>query len=112
MSEKRRILREAFYLAHEGGYDGPGSDWDSASVEELDQVIASGAHLPVLRSEQFTRPFFMHILFPDPVTVSPDAIFEEETAEEAEDIEARVAALGEQLIQSDDPLAFLEQYLR
>ncbi|HTO91076.1 MAG TPA: hypothetical protein VMJ70_08085 [Candidatus Sulfotelmatobacter sp.] len=111
MSERRKILREVIYLAHEGGYDGPGNDWDSASAAELDQVIASGAHLPVLRSEQFTRPFFMHILHPDPVTVTPDAVFEDVLEDELEEIEAEVAALGKKLADSDDPLEFLKQYL-
>jgi hypothetical protein len=109
MNEQRRVLREVMYLAHEGGYDGPGSDWDSAPAQELDQVLESGAHVPVLRSPKFARPFFWHILFPDGVMVNAGA--ESANADGEEDIEAQIAALGDQLAEADDPLTFLQQYL-
>ena len=67
--------------------------------------------MPVLKSEQFTRPFFMHILYPDPVTVAPDAVFEDVLEDETEEIETQVASLGKKLAESDDPLEFLRQYL-
>lgn len=112
MSENRRILREVIYLAHEGGYDGPGADWDSAPAAELDKVMESGAHVPVLKSQKFARPFFWHILFPDAVMVGPGAVSDDEDApEDVEDMEAQVAALGDQLAEADDPLAFLQQYV-
>ncbi len=117
MSEQRRVLREAIYLAHEGGYDGPGNDWDSAPAKELDAILESGAHIPVLKSAKFARPFFWHILFPDAVAVGPGAAEEfdgdgESTeGDEVDDQEAQVAALGDQLAEADDPLEFLKQYL-
>src|SRR5262245_17821836 len=105
MSESRRILREAIYLAHEGGYDGPGADWDSAPAAELDTILETGAHFPVLRSAKFARPFFWHILAPDAVAIAPGAASDDDEAgEDAEDIEAQVAALGDQLAEADDPL--------
>jgi hypothetical protein len=111
MNEQRRILREVIYLAHEGGYDGPGNDWDSAPAADLDNIIESGAHIPVLKSAKFARPFFYHILFPDAVTVGSGANPDGDDADEADEIEGQVAALGDQLADSDDPLTFLQQYL-
>jgi len=116
MSEQRRVLREAIYLAHEGGYDGPGNDWDSAPAKELDAILESGAHIPVLKSAKFARPFFWHILFPDAVTVGSGASPQDEDDEssgedDVDDREAQVAALGDQLAEADDPLEFLKQYL-
>jgi len=113
MSEQRRILRDAIYLAHEGGYDGPGAEWDSAPAKELDAIIESGAHVAVLKSAKFSRPFFWHICFPDAVAVTQGRSVEEdgESAEDQEEIEAQVAALGDQLAEADDPLEFLAQYL-
>ena len=113
MSEQRRILRDAIYLAHEGGYDGPGAEWDSAPAKELDAIIESGAHVAVLKSPKFSRPFFWHICFPDAVAVNSGRSVEEdgESAEDQEEIEAQVAALGDQLAEADDPLEFLAQYL-
>jgi len=118
MNEQRRVLREVIYLAHEGGYDGPGNDWDSAPAKDLDAILESGAHVPVLKSTKFARPFFWHILFPDAVIVGAGAALEEgeddeeRTGEEdVDDREAQVAALGDQLAEADDPLEFLKQYL-
>ena len=116
MSEQRRVLREVIYLAHEGGYDGPGNDWDSAPAKELDAILESGAHIPVLKSAKFARPFFWHILFPDAVMVGPGAAAEDieeesEGEDDGDDREAQVAALGDQLAEADDPLEFLKQYL-
>jgi hypothetical protein len=113
MSEQRRILREVIYLAHEGGYDGPGSEWDSAPAKELDAILESGAHVPVLKSERFSRPFFWHICFPDAVAVAPGlgSDGDGESEDDQEEIEAQVAALGDQLAEADDPLEFLAQYL-
>jgi hypothetical protein len=111
MNENRRILRELIYLAHEGGYDGPGADWDSAPSAELDKVLEAGAHVPVLKSARFARPFFWHILYPEAATVGSGAAGDEESSEERDEIEGHVAALGDQLAESDDPLAFLQQYL-
>ena len=111
LGEKRRVLRAVIYLAHEGGYDGPGNDWDSASSKELDAVLESGVHLPVLKSASFARSFFWHVLFPDAVTVSPGAAVEEIPAEETEEIEAQVAALSEELAEAKDALKYLSQYL-
>ena len=113
MNEQRRILREAIYLAHEGGYDGPGAEWDSAPAQELDQVIESEAYVPVLRSAKFARPFFWQILFPDAVAVNAGTGGEAEEGEELDqdDIEAQVAALSDQLAEAEDPLEFLQQYL-
>ena len=113
MSEQRRILREVIYLAHEGGYDGPGAEWDSAPAQELDAILESGAHVPVLKSAKFSRPFFWHICFPDAVAVTPGRSVEDdgEAEEDQEEIEAQVAALGDQLAEADDPLEFLAQYL-
>ena len=113
MNEQRRILREVIYLAHEGGYDGPGSEWDSAPSAELDKVLESGAHIPVLKSAKFSRPFFWHILAPEGVTVMPGmgGDDDEEGGEDEDDMEAQVAAMGDQLAEADDPLTFLQQYL-
>jgi hypothetical protein len=111
LGEKRRVLRAVIYLAHEGGYDGPGADWDSASSKELDQVLESGAHVPVLRSANFARSFFWHVLFPDAVTVSPGAAVDEVPADETEEIEAQVAALSEQLAEAKDALTYLSKFL-
>ncbi|MEO5618582.1 MAG: hypothetical protein ABIS67_12490 [Candidatus Eisenbacteria bacterium] len=111
MSERRRILREVIYLAHEGGYDGPGSDWDTAPGPELDRVLEAGSHVAVLRSTQFSRPFFWHILFPDAVAVSSGNCAAPESDEDKEEIEAQIELLGEQLAKSDDPLKFLQKYL-
>ena len=113
MSERRRILRDVIYLAHEGGYDGPGAEWDSAPATELDAILESGAYVPVLKSPRFARPFFWHICFPDAVAVAPghSSEFDEESAEDQEEIEAQVAALGDQLAEAEDPLEFLQQYL-
>ncbi len=110
MSERRRILREAIYLAHEGGYDGPGQDWDSAPSGELDRVLENGEHLAVLRSPRFARPFFWHILYPDTVPAGAGAD-PDESGEDADEIEAQIGALGDQLAEAEDPLEFLEQYL-
>ena len=111
MNERRKVLRDVIYLAHEGGYDGTGSDWDSAPSAELDRVLATGAHLPVLRSEQFSRPFFWHILFPDAVTVPSGQAPLPESAEDLEEIEAQIELLGAQAQKTEDPLEFFKNYL-
>jgi hypothetical protein len=111
MSEMRRILRAVIYLAHEGGYDGPGNDWDSASSKELDAVLESGVHLPVLRSASFARSFFWHIVAPAEATIAPGSFAAPESAEEQEEIEAQVAALAEQLAEAKDALTYLSQFL-
>ena len=111
MSERRRILRELIYLAHEGGYDGPGSDWDTAPGPELDRVLEAGSHVAVLRSTQFSRPFFWHIMFPDAVTVPRGTAPALASDDEQEEIEAQIELLGEQLAKADDPLKFLQKYL-
>jgi hypothetical protein len=110
-SEARRVLREVIYLAHEGGYEGPGENWDSASAPTLDRVLETGAHIPVLKSDRFARPFFWHIRFPDMATISPGAGSGPEYEKDMEDMEAEVAALGEQLAEAEDPLAYLQQFL-
>jgi hypothetical protein len=110
-SEERRILREVIYLAHEGGYQGPGEDWDSASGPALDRVLETGEHVAVLRSEHFGRPFFWHIRFPDMATVPSGAVPGPDSGLDMEEIEAEVAALCDQLVEAEDPLAYLKRFL-
>jgi hypothetical protein len=109
VSENRRILRDSIYLAHEGGYGGPGSDWDSASKQELDRVLEAKEHLAVLRSEEFGRAFFVHILSSSAVAPGAEPSFVD--PEELELVEARAEVLCEELARSSDPLSFLKQYL-
>jgi hypothetical protein len=111
MSERRKILREVIYLAHEGGYDGPGHDWDTAPAPELDKVLEKDAHVAVLKSAEFTRPFFWHILYPEAATIGPGASSEERDAEEMEEIEMQIESLGRDLAEAKDPLEFLKKYL-
>ena len=110
-SEERRILREVIYLAHEGGYQGPGENWDSASGPELDQVLERGEHVPVLKAEHFARPFFWHIRFPDMAAMPSGAGSGPEYETDMEEAEAEVAALCEQLAEAEDPLVYLKQFL-
>jgi len=111
MSERRKILRDVIYLAHEGGYDGPGADWDSAPASELDKLIEKGGHVPVLKSPAFSRPFFWHILYPEAATIGTGGGPEAQSAEEMEEIEAQIEALGHELNEAKDPLEFLKKYL-
>ena len=111
MSERRKILRDVIYLAHEGGYDGPGHDWDSAPATELDRVLEQGAHVAVLKSAQFSRPFFWQILYPEAATIGMGGGPEAQSAEEMEEIEAQIEALGHELNEAKDPLEFLKKYL-
>lgn len=111
MNERRKILRDVIYLAHEGGYDGPGSDWDSAPASELDKVLEQDAHVAVLKTEQFSRPFFWHILYPEAATIGMGSGPEAQSAEEIEEIEAQIEALGRELNEAKDPLEFLKKYL-
>jgi len=111
MSERRKILREVIYLAHEGGYDGPGNDWDTAPGVELDQVLEAGTHVAVLRSPQFSRPFFWHILYPETAAIGAGGGADDEAAEEQAEIEAQIEELGRELAEAKDPLEFLKKYL-
>jgi len=111
MSERRRILREVIYLAHEGGYDGPGADWDSAPGPELDKILETNAHLAVLRSPQFSRPFFWHILYPETAAIGGGGGDDAEAAEEQEEMEAQIEARGRELAEAAEPLEFLKKYL-
>lgn len=109
MSENRRILREVIYLAHEGGYGGPGSDWDSASRDELDEILQAGEHIAVLQSEEFGRAFFTHIQ--SAMAVSPGSELSFASEEDLEVIEERASFLCQELAEADDPLKFLQKYL-
>ena len=111
MSERRKILREAIYLAHEGGYDGPGSDWDSAPAAELDQLLATGAYVPVLRAERFSRPLFWHILFPAFSTLPSGSEPDPDAGIDMEEREAEIKHLCDALARAEDPLDFLKEYL-
>src|SRR5262249_54971799 len=112
-SERRKTLREAIYLAHEGGYEGPGSDWDSAPSAELDRVIASGEYIPVLRAERFARPRVWHVLFPAFSTLpsGSDRAPNSASATDMEEREAEIKHLCDALAKAEDPLDFLREYL-
>ena len=63
------------------------------------------------RSAAFSRPFFWHILNPDSVTVGVGAVPDPEAEDDTEEIEAQVAAMGDELADSEDPLEYLKHYV-
>jgi len=76
--QRRQMIRDVLLWVYEkrGGYRGDGSNWANARFEDIDRILESGAHMPVLRDETFCRH-----LFPEPIGVSGGIPLSREIAE-------------------------------